>query len=135
MSTPSRRGGHVAGQKRLAVRPIVSHDAPGTRVTKVLVVDDESNLVDLVKGYLDHEGFQVMVATDGPSAVETARMVAPDLIVLDLMLPGFDGLEVCRRVRQFSDAYILMLTARAEEIDRIVGTASRWAPTTTSPSR
>ena len=76
-----------------------------------------------------------MVATDGPSAVETARMVAPDLIVLDVMLPGFDGLEVCRRVRQFSDAYILMLTARAEDIDRIVGTASRWAPTTTSPSR
>jgi DNA-binding response OmpR family regulator len=73
-------------------------------VTKVLVVDDEPNLVDLVKGYLEHEGFEVMVATDGPSAVESARTLRPDLIVLDLMLPDFDGLEVCRRVRQFSDA-------------------------------
>jgi DNA-binding response OmpR family regulator len=90
-------------------------------VTKVLVVDDEPNLVDLVRGYLEHEGFEVAVATDGPSAVESARTFGPDLIVLDLMLPGFDGLEVCRRVRQFSDAYVLMLTARAEEIDRIVG--------------
>jgi two-component system, OmpR family, alkaline phosphatase synthesis response regulator PhoP len=91
------------------------------RVTKVLVVDDELNLVDLVKGYLEHEGFDVDVATDAPSAVDIARTLRPDLIVLDLMLPGFDGIEVCRRVRQFSDAYILMLTARAEEIDRVVG--------------
>jgi DNA-binding response OmpR family regulator len=90
-------------------------------VTKVLVVDDEPNLVDLVKGYLEHEGFDVVVATDGPSAVDGVRTLRPDLIILDLMLPDFDGLEVCRRVRQFSDAYILMLTARAEEIDRIVG--------------
>jgi DNA-binding response OmpR family regulator len=90
-------------------------------VTKVLVIDDESNLVDLVEGYLKHEGFDVIVARDGPSAVESAGALSPDLIVLDLMLPGFDGLEVCRRVRQFSDAYILMLTARTEEIDRIVG--------------
>jgi two-component system alkaline phosphatase synthesis response regulator PhoP len=90
-------------------------------VTKVLVVDDESNLVDLVEGYLNHEGFDVVVARDGPSAVESARALTPDLIILDLMLPGFDGLEVCRRVRQFSDAYILMLTARTEEVDRIVG--------------
>ena len=73
-------------------------------MTKVLVVDDEPNLVDLVKGYLEHEGFEVMVSTDGPSAVESARALRPDLIVLDLMLPDFDGLEVCRRVRQFSDA-------------------------------
>ena len=90
-------------------------------MTTVLVVDDEPNLVDLVKGYLQQEGFEVAVATDAPSAVESARTLQPDLIVLDLMLPGFDGFEVCRRVRQFSDAYVLMLTARAEEIDRIVG--------------
>jgi len=90
-------------------------------VTKVLVVDDESNLVDLVEGYLNHEGFDVIVARHGPTAVESARALAPDLIILDVMLPGFDGLEVCRRVWQFSDAYILMLTARTEELDRIVG--------------
>jgi len=61
------------------------------------------------------------VAVDGPTAVERARSEAPDVIVLDLMLPGIDGIEVCRQVRTFSDAYILMLTARSEEIDRIVG--------------
>jgi two-component system alkaline phosphatase synthesis response regulator PhoP len=90
-------------------------------MTTVLVVDDETNLVELVKGYLEREGFVVAAAFDGPSAVDLARTLRPDLVVLDLMLPGFDGLEVCRRLRQFTDAYVLMLTARAEEIDRIVG--------------
>jgi two-component system, OmpR family, alkaline phosphatase synthesis response regulator PhoP len=90
-------------------------------MTKVLIVDDEPNLVDLVKGYLEREGFAVLVAADGPSAVETTRAHHPELIVLDVMLPGFDGVEACRQIRQFSDAYILMLTARTEEIDKIVG--------------
>src|SRR6266581_8470535 len=90
-------------------------------MTKVLVVDDEANLVDLVRGYLEREGFVVATAADGPAAVDAAHALRPDLIVLDLMLPGFDGLEVCRRLRQFTDAYVLMLTARGEEIDRIVG--------------
>jgi two-component system alkaline phosphatase synthesis response regulator PhoP len=89
--------------------------------TRVLVVDDEENLVELVQGYLEREGYAVVSALDGPTAVALARDARPDLIVLDLMLPGFDGLEVCRRVRQFSDAYVLMLTARAEEVDKIVG--------------
>jgi DNA-binding response OmpR family regulator len=89
--------------------------------TRVLVVDDEENLVELVQGYLEREGYAVLSACDGPAAVALARDARPDLIVLDLMLPGFDGLEVCRRVRQFSDAYVLMLTARAEEVDKIVG--------------
>jgi two-component system, OmpR family, alkaline phosphatase synthesis response regulator PhoP len=90
-------------------------------MTTVLVVDDEANLVDLVKGYLEREGYVVATASDGPTAVDTARALGPDLVVLDLMLPGFDGLEVCRRLRQFTDAYVLMLTARGDEIDRIVG--------------
>src|SRR5947209_6622217 len=90
-------------------------------MTTVLVVDDEANLVDLVKGYLEREGFVVATAADGPGAVDAAHALRPDLIVLDLMLPGFDGLEVCRRVRQFTDAYVLMLTARREEMDKIVG--------------
>ena len=90
-------------------------------MTDVLVVDNEENLVDLVRGYLEREGFNVLAAFDGPSAVEAARAHQPDVVVLDLMLPGFGGLEVCRRLRQFSDAYVLMLTARAEEIDKIVG--------------
>ena len=90
-------------------------------MTDVLVVDDEENLVDLVRGYLEREGFNVLAAFDGPSAVEAARAHQPDVVVLDLMLPGFGGLEVCRRLRQFSDAYVLMLTARTDEVDRVVG--------------
>jgi DNA-binding response OmpR family regulator len=90
-------------------------------MTHILVVDDEPNLVDLVRGYLEREGFTVSMAGDGPAAVEAVRTARPDVVVLDLMLPGFDGLEVCRRLRHFSDAYVLMLTARTEEVDRIVG--------------
>lgn len=89
----------------------------------LLVVDDEQNLVDLVKGYLEREGFDVLIAADGPTAVSTTRSHQPDLIVLDVMLPDLDGVEACRQIRQFSDAYILMLTARSEEIDKIVGLA------------
>lgn len=89
--------------------------------TKVLVVDDEHSIVDLVRGYLEREAFDVHAAFDGPAALELARDLNPDLVVLDVMLPGMDGIEACRQLRQFSDAYVLMLTARAEEVDRIVG--------------
>jgi DNA-binding response OmpR family regulator len=92
-------------------------DAP----TRILVVDDEHPIVELVAGYLQRDGFRIARAYDGPSAVAIARAEAPDLIVLDQMLPGFDGLEVIRQVRAFSDAYFILLTARTEEIDRIVG--------------
>ncbi len=92
-------------------------------MTTVLLVDDERNLVELIQGYLEGEGFVVLAAYDGPTALELARTGKPDLVVLDLMLPGLDGLEVCRRLRRFSDAYVLMLTAKAEEIDKIVGLA------------
>jgi DNA-binding response OmpR family regulator len=90
-------------------------------VTTILVVDDERPLVDLVRGYLEREGFRVAAAFDGDEALRVARQESPDLIVLDLMLPEVDGLEVCRQVRQFSDAYVLVLTARSDEIDRVVG--------------
>ena len=86
-----------------------------------LLVDDEAPLVELVRGYLEREGFEVTAAGDGISAVELARELDPDVIVLDLMLPELDGIEACRRIRAFSDAYIVMLTARAEELDKIVG--------------
>lgn len=89
--------------------------------TRVLVVDDEAPLVELVRGYLEREGMQVLAAADGPTGLEMIRQRAPDVVVLDVMLPGLDGFEVLRRARAFSDAYVLMLTARTEEIDRIVG--------------
>lgn len=88
---------------------------------RVLVVDDEVALTALVRRYLEREGFDVTVAHDGPSAIELSVELDPDLIVLDLMLPGFDGLEVARRLRERSDVYIIMLTAKTEESDRIVG--------------
>ena len=87
----------------------------------VLVVDDETPLTGVVGSYLEREGFQIALAHTGPDAVDTARALSPDLIILDVMLPGFDGIEVCRRVRQFSDAYIIMLTAKDEEMDKVLG--------------
>lgn len=94
-----------------------------SRRLRVLVVEDEVELAAVVASYFEREGHLVDMAFDGPTAVEKARRAIPDLIVLDLMLPGFDGIEVCRQVRTFSDAYILMLTARDEEVDKIVGFA------------
>ena len=88
---------------------------------RVLVVDDEQALAKVVGSYLEREGFAVELAYDGPSAVATAQDHRPDLVVLDLMLPGLDGVEVCRQIRSFSDAYIIMLTARDEEVDKVVG--------------
>jgi two-component system, OmpR family, alkaline phosphatase synthesis response regulator PhoP len=90
-------------------------------MTRILIVDDEPNLVDLLRDYLSREGYEITTAGDGPAAVEAARRLDPALIVLDVMLPGMDGVEVCRAIRRFSDAYILMLTARTEEIDKIIG--------------
>lgn len=87
----------------------------------VLVVDDEIPLTGVVGSYLGREGFKMAVAHTGPDAVDRARALSPDLIILDVMLPGFDGIEVCRRVRQFSDAYIIMLTAKDEEMDKVLG--------------
>jgi DNA-binding response OmpR family regulator len=91
---------------------------------RALVVDDEEPLVRIVGSYLEREGFDVLTAGDGERAVELARAERPDVIVLDLMLPGIDGIEACRRIRGFSDAYILMLTAKAEEADKITGLAT-----------
>jgi DNA-binding response OmpR family regulator len=91
------------------------------RPARVLVVDDEPPIVDLVECYLRREGWVVRSAGDGQGALELIRDWSPDAVVLDLMLPGIDGIDVCKQMRGFSDAYVLMLTARSEEIDRIVG--------------
>ncbi len=87
----------------------------------VLVVDDETVLAGMVANYLQRAGFRTSVAHDGNRAVELALAEAPDVVVLDLGLPGKDGLQVCQEIRRRSDCYILMLTARNEEIDKLIG--------------
>lgn len=88
---------------------------------RVLVVEDEQNLLNLLRKYLEREGFEVHQTLDGREALEVARRTEPDVVVLDWMLPGLDGMEVLRELRRFSEAYVIMLTARADEVDRIVG--------------
>jgi DNA-binding response OmpR family regulator len=87
----------------------------------ILVVDDEQPIVDLVASYLSAEGYAVHRAFDGPSALSIARAIKPDLVILDVMLPGLDGVEVCRRLHQETAVYVLMLTARADEVDKLIG--------------
>jgi len=94
---------------------------------KILVVDDEVTLVNTVRAYLENEGYVVRTSLDGQSAVREARAFRPDIVVLDIMLPGLDGLEVLQQLRRESsdprlrDVYVIMLTAKAEEMDKIVG--------------
>jgi len=88
---------------------------------RALVVDDEVALANVVASYLRRDGFDVHVAADGETALHLARSVDPDVVVLDLGLPGIDGIEVCRTLRTFSDCYVVMLTARAEEVDTLIG--------------
>jgi DNA-binding response OmpR family regulator len=87
----------------------------------ILVVDDEQHIIDLTKLYLEQEGYKTISATDGKTALQRIQSEKPSLVVLDLMLPELDGWEVCRRVRADSDVPIIMLTARSDDIDRIVG--------------
>ena len=88
---------------------------------KILVVDDDAKTVDLVKLYLNRDGYRVLTAYDGTTALRLAREGRPDLIVLDLMLPRIDGLEVCRTIRNKSDVPIIMLTAKATDQDKLTG--------------
>ena len=90
----------------------------------ILIVEDEADIAELIQLYLSKEGFSCHVCRDGNTALERFKAIQPDLIILDLMLPGLDGLEVCARIRQqtaLKDPYIMMLTAKGEEIDRIIG--------------
>ena len=88
---------------------------------KILVVDDERLLVKGIKFNLENEGYQVECAYDGAAAVDLARSGGFDLIILDLMMPEIDGLEACMRIREFSNVPIIMLTARSEDTDKIIG--------------
>ena len=109
------RGGHDGSQAASAAG---ARPRSGLRA---LVVEDETKLAGLLGSYLERDGFDVAVVHDGLEAVATARAVDPDVVVLDLGLPSLDGVEVCRQLRTFSDAYVVMLTARSEEVDTLIG--------------
>ncbi len=88
---------------------------------RAMVVEDEDALAAVLCSYLEREGFEVHLAADGVAALAQAHQIDPDIVVLDLGLPGLDGIEVCRQLRTFSDAYVVMLTARDEEVDKLIG--------------
>lgn len=90
-------------------------------MAKILVIDDEPSIVKLVTAYLKPEGYEVFTASDGPSGLKAARSFKPDLVILDIMLPGMDGIELLSRLRRESEAYVILLTAKTEETDKIVG--------------
>jgi len=90
-------------------------------MTKILIVDDEPSITNLVSAYLKPEGYEVYTASDGNAGLKSARAFKPDLIILDVMLPGMDGIELLSLLRRESDVYVIMLTARTEETDKIVG--------------
>lgn len=98
-----------------------AHPADGSAGYRALVVDDEVPLANVVASYLEREHFEVSVAHNGHDAIAMAREFDPDVVVLDLALPGIDGLEACRQLRTFSDAYVVMLTARDTEMDTVIG--------------
>jgi DNA-binding response OmpR family regulator len=119
----------VAGcdHDHMAVHDPTTPTGPGDRgpsaraPVRALVVEDEVDMARLIGSYLERESFEVHLSHDGLDAVQRAREVDPDVVVLDLGLPGQDGLEVCRQLRTFSDAYVVMLTARTDEVDTLVG--------------
>ena len=104
---------------RLSALP--SRSVPDPTKRRVLVADDESRIRDLVRSYLEAEGFEVETAANGVEALDVARERHPDLVLLDVMMPGIDGIEVLRRLRTESDVYVIMLTARADEVDTLIG--------------
>jgi two-component system alkaline phosphatase synthesis response regulator PhoP len=109
-------GGHKG---RPCNRPITSNRQ--LTMSTILIVEDEVSIQNIIRTYLENAGYKVFCVDNGPDALEQARQIQPDLLVLDLNLPGMDGTEVAARLRQESDVYILMLTARSEESDRVAG--------------
>ncbi|WP_217493856.1 response regulator transcription factor [Humibacillus sp. DSM 29435] len=100
----------------------IRSDHPVTpSAVRAMVVEDEVALAGVLGSYLEREGFEVHLRHDGQAAIASARDVDPDIVVLDLGLPGLDGIEVCRQLRTFSDAYVVMLTARDDEVDKLIG--------------
>ena len=90
-------------------------------IPSILIIDDEPNIIELATAYLSREGYELHTASDGPSGLKAARAFKPDLIVLDVMLPGLDGLELLSTLRRESQVYVILLTSRSEETDKIIG--------------
>jgi len=88
---------------------------------KILVIDDEPSIVNLITAYLKPEGYEVHTAMDGPAGLKAARAFKPDLVILDIMLPGMDGIELLSRLRRESEVYVILLTAKTEETDKVIG--------------
>ncbi len=92
-----------------------------TESSRILLIDDEQSILDLASAYLEPEGYEIRTALDGPNGLQIARAFKPDVIVLDIMLPGMDGIEVLSQLRRESDAYVILLTAKTEETDKVIG--------------
>lgn len=116
-----QRGRDRVGEYHAGHASITRNGDNGFGVATILVVDDEEPIVELVGNYLIAEGYAIHRAYDGPTALNLARSIKPDLVILDVMLPGLDGIEVCRLLHQESSVYVLMLTARVDEVDKLIG--------------
>ena len=99
----------------------MTHEDTAKEAISVVYIEDDQRIARLMTKYLESHGVTVTVASDGPAGIAAVRREKPSVVLLDLMLPGIDGIEACRQIRSFSDAYIVMLTAKAEETDKIVG--------------
>ena len=95
---------------------------------KILVVDDDTNICELLRLYLTKEGYQVTTANDGEEGLEKFSQVKPDMVLLDVMMPRLDGLEVCRRIRKMGNTPVMMLTAKGETFDKVLGSAAARIP-------
>ena len=118
---PASRSCSDTGEVNSTLSPRAGAESAVEPLARVLVVEDEKALAGMVAAYLAQAGFDATVVHTGPEAVEAARAHSPDVVILDLGLPGLDGIEVCRQIRTFSDCYILVVTARKDEIDTLIG--------------
>lgn len=103
------------------VQNVLKSDDTGVSKPKVLVIDDEENVCELITLYFEKAGYDVVSSGDGNEGIEMVRSQKPDIVILDLMLPGIDGLDVCKEIRKTSNVPLIMLTARVDEVDRVLG--------------
>ena len=121
---PTVTGTPAVLDRRIDSLPLLRYAHPVSAARKILIIEDERDILDLVRHYLENDGYRTRTATDGAAGLAAARQEHPDLIVLDLMLPGMDGLELCKKLRAEPSTTltpVIMLTAKADETDRIVG--------------